>query len=271
MYVEDSPYHRIKVAEANGVRTLRFERNQQSSMRLDAPFETDLEYVGYLHLPLAVMPSATRTLVIGLGAGMLVKRMWRDYPAMHLDAVELDPAVAEIARVLFELPNDPRITVIVGDGRDYLQATNSTYDIIIIDAFDDNRVPRPLTTEECFRAARDHLSPDGAFAMNVIGSLQGSHSREARSIYRTLGNVWRNVRVFVVESADNEGESTRNLILLAYDADLSDETLLERIASRVDGLVTITGFEMFGGHLHRESIRGGDVPILSDEPSQRGR
>ncbi len=271
MYVEDSPYHRIKVAEANGVRTLRFERNQQSSMRLDDPFETDLEYVGYLHLPLAVIPSAERTLVIGLGAGMLVKRMWRDYPAMHLDAIELDAAVVEIARVLFELPSDPRITVIVGDGRDYLEATSATYDIIIVDAFADDRVPRPLTTEECFRAARDHLSPDGAFAINVIGSLQGSHSREARSIYRTLSNVWRSVRVFVVESADNEGDASRNLVMLAFDAELTDETLLARIAGRVDGLVTITGFEHFGSHLHRTPIRGGDVPILIDAPVRRGR
>ena len=63
-------------------------------MRLDDPFETDLSYVAYLHLPLAVKPDASSALLIGLGGGMLAKRMWRDYPGMHIDAVEVDPGVA---------------------------------------------------------------------------------------------------------------------------------------------------------------------------------
>ncbi len=70
-------YH---VIEEDGVRRLLFSRKQQSSMRLDDPFETDLPYLTHLHLPMAVKPDASRALLIGLGGGMLAKRMWRDYP-----------------------------------------------------------------------------------------------------------------------------------------------------------------------------------------------
>ena len=60
-------------------------------MYLDAPFDTDFEYPGYFHVALAMKPDAIRTLVIGLGGGTVVKRMWRDYPEMRIDSVELDP------------------------------------------------------------------------------------------------------------------------------------------------------------------------------------
>ena len=40
--------------------------------------ETDFEYPGYLHISLAIVPRPSRALVIGLGGGSVVKRMWRD-------------------------------------------------------------------------------------------------------------------------------------------------------------------------------------------------
>src|SRR5574340_860560 len=118
-YSHTSEHHRIHVADWNGVRTLRFERNQQSSMRLDDPFGTDIEYIGYLHLPLAVKPDARHALVIGLGGGTLVKQLWRDHPSLHIDAVEIDAEVAEVAREFFGVPDDPRIAVHVAEGRSF--------------------------------------------------------------------------------------------------------------------------------------------------------
>ena len=154
----DSPFHRLSVTDNDGVRLLKFERNQQSSMLIDDPFETTIEYVGYLHITLAVKPDAERTLVIGLGGGSVVKRMWRDYPAMSLDVAEIDGEVVEVASALFELPDDDRIDVHIADGREFLTRRLDTYDIIIVDAFDDDRVPRPLLTEEFMRLAKDHLA-----------------------------------------------------------------------------------------------------------------
>lgn len=260
----DSPYHRLRVTDDNGVRLLTFERNQQSSMRLDDPFETDIEYVGYLHLTLAVVPEPRTVLVIGLGGGSLVKRMWRDYAPVHVDAVELDPEVVEIARGLFALPDDERIRVVVGDGRTFVEACTQTYDLIIVDAFDDDRIPRPLTTEEFMRACRDLLSPGGAIAYNVIGSVYGPHSKHFRSLHRTARNVWRTIWSFPVGIAEDARDQTRNIVMIASDTELTVDEMLERIASRVDGRVTVPGFERFAEDLYRGSVRSGDVPLLLD-------
>ena len=265
----DSPYHRLTVTDNDGVRLLKFERNHQSSMRLDAPFETTIEYVGYLHITLAVKPDAARTLVIGLGGGSIVKRMWRDYPSMHIDVAEIDPEVAEVASTLFELPDDDRIVVHIADGREFLGRRLDVYDIIIVDAFDDDRVPRPLLTEEFMRLTRDHLAEDGVVAWNVFGAVYGPHSRPFRSFHRTARNVWRNVWTFPLGIAENAVDDTRNIVMLASDADISSDELASRIGHRVGGMVTVPAFERFAEDLYRGAIRTGDVPLLTDDQGER--
>jgi len=243
-----SDFHDITVADEGFIRTLSFTGIRQSSMYLDAPFDTDFEYPGYLHTALAVKPDATRTLAVGLGGGTVVKRMWRDYPQMHIDAVELDGDVVDIARRHFALPDDPRIRITVGDGLEYLQGTEDTYDIVIVDAFEDDRVPAQLADEGFMRVLHARLSADGAVAYNFMGRVEGTGSEPFRSFRATLCDAWRSVFVFVVdEGVAALGAS--NIILLATDAPVSADELRARIESRVDGRVTVPAFHLFGNDL----------------------
>lgn len=270
MIEHDTPYHRVRITDNDGIRLLRFERNRQSTMFLNDPFETDCEYCSYLHLPLAIQPRAKRVLVIGLGGGSVVKRYWRDYPWMRVDAVELDPDIVEIAYSFFELPEDPRIDVAIADGREFLQRGTRTYDIVIVDAYDDDRVPRPLLTEEFMREVRGRLASDGVLAYNYIGAVYGPKSRPFRSLHRTLSNVWSRVWSFPIGISRDVSDVTRNIILMASDVDIGDDDVLERISSRVDGLVTVPGFAQFGEDLYQGPIRSGDVPLIVD-PTPGGR
>jgi spermidine synthase len=272
MYEHTSPYHRIRVTDNDGVRLLKFERNQQSSMRLDDPFESDIEYVRYFNLALAIQPEIRRVLVVGLGGGSVVKQMWRDYPEMHFDAVEIDPEVADVAYELFGLPRDDRIRVIVSDGREFIRTHTDVYDLIIVDAFDDDRIPPHLLTEEFLRELRDHLTQDGVVAYNVIGSVHGDHSKPFRSFYRTLSNVWRDVRLFAVDYSASGPIILAfggNIILLASDIELTADEMLARVAKRVDGRVALKGFGLLGKDLYRGQVRTGDVPLLTDPPNRR--
>jgi len=270
VYTTTSPYHTINVTDHGFIRVLRFERNRQSTMYLDAPFDTDFEYPGYFHITLAVNPAATRTLAIGLGGATVVNRMWRDYPEMSIDAVELDPEVVDVAYRFFALPEDERIRVYTDDGRAFLETCSDTYDIALVDAFDEDRVPRPLTTEEFMRTLRDRMAPDGVVAYNFIGSVSGERSKPFRSLHRTLRNVWRRVWVFVV--SDGVESDGANLMLYATDADVTDDELLSRIADRVGGRVTVPAFDLFCEDLYTGEIRSGDVPLILDPPKgKQGR
>jgi spermidine synthase len=157
--------------------------------------------------------------------------------------------------------------VSVGDGRAFVESSAETWDVVIVDAFADDVVPRTLTTQEFMHAVRAHLSPEGVIAYNVIGHVGGSRSKPFRSLRRTLANVWRHVWVFVVnEPVATEG---RNLILLATDADVDTDLLRARIVSRVGGKVSVPAFDTFADDLYEKPIRRGDVPVLTDEPGKR--
>jgi len=252
IYSHSSAFHDITVTDHGFIRVLSFARNRQSSMYLDAPFDTDFEYPGYFHVALAMKPDAARTLVIGLGGATVVKRMWRDYPEMRIDAVELDAEVVDVARRFFALPEDERIRVFVEDGRSHLETCSDVYDIVIVDAFDDDVVPAELTAPEFMLTLRGRLAPDGVVAYNFMGTLEGEGSEPFRELHRTLSDAWRKVRVFVVNEGVESG--ALNLILLATDAKLTVDELRERIADRVGGRVTVPAFHLFG-----EDLWGGET------------
>lgn len=259
------PESEIRVIERGAIRILQIGRVQQSSMYLDAPFETDFDYPAYLHLTIAVKPDAERVCMIGLGGGTIAKRMWRDYPWITIDAVELDQRVADIARTSFALPCDERLHVHIAEGRAFLERSQETYGVVIVDAFDDDRVPAPLVTEEFHRIVLGRLAEGGVLAYNMHGSVTGDHSRAFRRLYRTLRGTFAHVWPFIVGLSRGGGPGTHSeLIILATNAVLTAEELRSRIASRVDGRVSVAEFHEFGRDLYEGPIRSGDVAPYCD-------
>src|SRR6478735_2061393 len=123
----DTRYHRLLVVEDGTSRYLRFDSSFQSGMYLKHPFATRFSYSDYLELGLAYNPSAKKILVIGLGGAAVQKRLWRDFRDVQVTTVELDPAVVDVAYRWFHLPRNPRLPVVVDDGRRFLQRTDERF------------------------------------------------------------------------------------------------------------------------------------------------
>jgi cyclopropane fatty-acyl-phospholipid synthase-like methyltransferase len=227
-----------------------------------------IRYPDYMHLAVALRPDPERVLVLGLGGGAITKRFWRDYPDAHVDSVEIDPVVADVARTYFWLPEDERLGVFIEDARRYVQRTGETYDIVVVDAYYSDSLPFHLTTEEFLREVKSVMSPDGVLAYNVIASAEGDGSELFRSMYRTAEGVWQDLWVFPIGLGADDGataaEVRRNIIVLASDTRLPESELRARIASRVDGRVTIAGFEAMADDLYTEAVPVADVPLLTD-------
>ncbi|MRS11913.1 MAG: spermine synthase [Actinobacteria bacterium] len=265
LFRADTQYHRITVTEGDGARHLRFDRSHQSALDLDDPFESRIRYPDYMHLALALKPDAKRVLVLGLGGGAITKRFWRDYPSVTVDSVEIDPVVVEVARKYFWLPEDERSRVFVQDARRYVQTTGERYDIVIVDAYYSDSLPFHLTTEEFLREVKGIMTPDGVLAYNVISRVDGDGSDLFRSMYRTATGVWDEVWAFPLGiGKDGDERTRRNIIVLATDAHLSEPELRGRIASRVDGVVTIGGFPEMADDLYTDPVPVADVPVLTD-------
>ena len=216
LYAKDTQYHRVAVVEDTTSRYLRFDSSFQSGMYRGQPFRTRFDYTDYLQLALAYNAGAKRILFIGLGGGSAPKRIWRDFPGLQLEAVELDPDVVDVAYRFFELPRDPRLMVEVEDGRRYLARNEGPWDAIVIDAFYSDSVPFHLATREFLELARSRLAPGGVIATNVIGAIAGAESRLLRSMLRTYRTVFPTVAVHpVLGPGDSDPDEVRNVIFVA--------------------------------------------------------
>jgi spermidine synthase len=207
VYRRDTLYHRITVEDFRGLRSLKFDAAVQSTMSLRDPFEGALEYSDYFHMPFVFNPDIRRVLFIGLGGGSGPKRFLYDYPEMEVDVVELDPIVVQVAEEFFGVVKDPRLKIVVEDGRVFLNRTNRRYDLIAVDAYHSNAygpyIPFHLVTREFFERARDRLNVGGILVYNVVGTVRGPDSTAVRSIYKTMSAVFPSICMFPVETSIN--------------------------------------------------------------------
>lgn len=226
-YAKDTQYHRLSVADDETNRYLRFDNTYQSGMPLSRPFGTTFEYADFFHLALAYKPDVRDILFIGLGGGSSPKRLWRDFPQVQVQAVELDPVVVDVAYRFFSLPRDPRLEVDVEDGRRWLDKDDRKWDAIMIDAFYADAIPFHLFTAEFMELVRERLNPGGVVITNTIGSITGEQSRLFRSVYRTYRTAFPTVVVHPVILAGDEGdENVRNLMLVATEQAAPDKAFL---------------------------------------------
>lgn len=204
LYEKKSPYNTIVVTEnAEGIRTLRFERNglRQSVVKPGDPDHVELAYPPGMMAALGLCAQPKRMLVVGLGGGTLPGLLHKHCPAAAIDVVDIDPDVVSVARDFFGFREDERLRAHVADGRTFIEQCAAPYDIILLDAFGANEIPYALVTAEFLGAVRRALAPGGVVAGNVF-------SRGSNPLYdamiRTYQEVFRHVYVLDLRGATNK-------------------------------------------------------------------
>jgi hypothetical protein len=172
-----SPYYKITAAtdpEHPGQTEIRVNGipHQVAASVADRRLGQPAYFVPYERLPDL---NLGEVLIVGSGAGNDVAIALAE-GARHIDAVEIDPRIQQIGaqRHPDQPYSDPRVTVHIDDGRAFLERTNARYDLILF-ALPDSltlvsgqsslRLESYLFTLQAMEDARDHLKPDGAFAM----------------------------------------------------------------------------------------------------------
>lgn len=118
------------------------------------------------HLPIAAAAGARDIAIVGYGMGMTAWTIALHPDVERIDVVELSEGVVEASR-FFESVNhnvleDPRVHLVVGDGRNYLAMTDDRYDVISCDPIHPTLGSGALYTRDFFELMRDHLKPGGA-------------------------------------------------------------------------------------------------------------
>lgn len=193
------------------------------------------------HLPLLLHQGAQDVLVIGLGSGMTLGAV-EQHPVKAVDVVEIEAAVVEASQYFREFTgdvlNDPRVNLIVADGRNHVALTRRQYDVIISEP--SNlwvSGMANLFTREFFELAKQRLREGGLMCQWV--HAYSMSSVDFKTIVHTFHAVFPNVTVW-------EASFGGDYLLIGSPQDLN-------IDSRV--LVDRLGDGRMKAHLERMNIR----------------
>ncbi len=183
-----------------------------------------------VQLGLLVHPQPRRVLLLGGGLG-LVPEILKTSAITHLDYVELDPRLVELAQGLLpgagEWSQDPRVRLIHMDARHFVAGTRERYDVILM------ALPEPRSAQlnrfysrEFFSLVAGRLSTGGVFNFSLSGSETSLHPMRAAFLamaYRTLGEVFPEVLAFPGERVQFFGAAVPGVLT----------TDPERLATRI--------------------------------------
>lgn len=154
-----------------------------------------------------------------LGGGSYTFPRWvlHEWPGSRVDVAEIDPMVVQANYEALGLRRDLPIRTYVGDARNTIDdlPAETRYDLIFGDAFSDLSVPYHLTTLEFVKKLKRHMTPDGAYLMNIIDDWKFGLFLGAET--NTLKKVFRNVYVFCTEK-DGVSEGRETFVVVASDA-----------------------------------------------------
>lgn len=152
-------------------RSLMFSHAEiQSRMWTKDPWALNLEYTRIMMAFLLFNPAPKRIAMVGLGGGSLAKFCYQHLPSTRIDVFEINPHVIAL-RDAFAVPaDDHRFTVLQGDGANWVQQYDAEFDALLVDGYDINGLPKPLTTEMFYDACFNALAPGGMMVCNFHAS-----------------------------------------------------------------------------------------------------
>lgn len=225
IYEDETPYQSLKVTQEDGVNTLYLEGQPQTRKYINST-DTPSDYPEYFYLPYLMREDIDNALFIG-GGGFVSPQQFAEN-GVKVDAVELDSGVVKAAERHFNLSENENLSVHTMDGREFLEESNKTYDLIVLDAYRKDKVPFHMATQEFFELAYDKTDENGVVASNIISSPSGPASRFSKSYYRTMNQKFPSMYYF----RTRETSSVQNIeVIASKNSKLSEEELRNRAKS----------------------------------------
>jgi len=219
----ESLYNNIFVYQQGSYMTMTFGHNEriytESQVNLRDLRELPISYTRVMTTALAYPPRLDSVAMVGLGGGRTSQYLHQFLPETLFRVSELDPEVIALARKYFKLREDQRYQVFAMDGRLFLRRQQTSFDLILVDAYRGPFVPFHLLTREFYELVASKLSVGGAIAQNVEPSTMLFDSAVA-----TMRAVFDHVDMY---------PSGGNVVLVAYNGPRRDaQTLLRQASER---------------------------------------
>jgi spermidine synthase len=147
----------------------------QGSMKIEQPFDIDLDYVQRMMAWLLFVDPDTvakrHAMQLGLGAASLTKFCYK-HLRMHTTAIELNPQVIAACRLWFKLPADnAKLSVVLGDAEEVARHSHwqGKIDALQVDLYDHEAAAPVLDSEAFYADCRRLLTEEGCMTVNLFG------------------------------------------------------------------------------------------------------
>ncbi len=143
------------------------------------------------HVPILAHGAAKRVAIVGGGDGGALEEVLK-HGVERAVMIEIDAGVVEICReylpsISGDAFDDPRLELVIADGIQFMNETDETFDVIIVDSTDPDGRSVPLFSQAFYADCRDRLSERGILVtQSGVTFMQEHEARETHARMRPL-------------------------------------------------------------------------------------
>ena len=220
-----------------------------------------------------VHPNPRSGAVIGLGTGSTAGWMAAIPSMERVDVVELEPVLikfaAQCAPVNHDALTNPKLNLVIGDGREFLLTGKQRYDLVVSEPSNPYRAGiASLFTREFYEAIAQKLNRDGLFAQWV--QAYDMDLRTIQIFYATISSVFPQIETWQTQSGDLLLIASKDPITYEIDS-LRSRIALEPFRGALAKVWRTTDLEgvfshyVGNGKFARDAMQRTGVPLNTDD------
>lgn len=197
-YSGETDFQRVLVADS-----LQYGRILVLDGELQSAEQDEELYHELLIQPAMVLhPNPRRVLIVGGGEGASLREVLRHKSVESVTMVDLDPKIIELCKEHLQgwhrgSFDDPRVKLIIAEGRQFISNDTSKYDVVIIDVVDleEDGPAKAIYTREFYQLLKARLAPGGVVAVQGMEFSHLDHKMHGL-LARTLKAVFSEVHSY---------------------------------------------------------------------------
>jgi spermidine synthase len=143
-------------------------------------------------VPILAHGAARQVCIVGGGDGGMAREVLRHREVEAVTMVEIDAGVVDFSRQYLPMLSegafdDPRLTLVIADGADFMRETAGGFDVIIVDSTDPIGPGEVLFTDSFYGHAKRALAAGGILVtQNGVPFLQGDELTNTMRAFKAL-------------------------------------------------------------------------------------
>lgn len=188
----------LEVTWNNGYLVLDSKNTNYSFGSLQRALKKGLKYIGYERIR-----NFKSILVLGVAGGSVIETLKKEVKFDgKITGVEIDDTVVDIANKYFGLNKYDNLEIVIDDAFEFVLKTKDTYDLIIIDIFQDTTMPNFLFEDFFINRINFLLNVNGFILFNTMALQYKDRRRNA--VYKSKFDNNYSVRLYPKIEEHNE-------------------------------------------------------------------